>query len=174
MMTLHFLCRGGFALAAAAVMTGCSAQTPASPSSAASSAVIAGAGVSAEASRPASRCVYVSYDGVAALGFPLRFPGPLGALPGPATIGDIHGTLWSYITGADVSGSRGQGAAHYTLKHTFTSSVGQFETEDRAVCGVAGKDPLVCRVNDVLRRSPREPACSPTPMASSPIMGRSI
>ena len=47
-----------------------------------------------------------------------------------------------------------RGAQHITLQHKFESTdparPGTFTTEDRAVCAPAGKDPAVCRVNDVL------------------------
>jgi hypothetical protein len=94
----------------------------------------------------------VSFEGVAKLEI---VRGSLGASPMPVVIGDIPGTLYSFITGGRVSGNNGQGAAHYTLQHRFDSTApgraGWFETADRAVCAVAGKDPNVCRVNDVLQ-----------------------
>jgi hypothetical protein len=148
-MTLWPTRRSALLLSVSILLAGCGAQSaPTSPSLSASSA---GAGAAVAAARPASRCVNVSVEGVASLGF---VNGSLGALPFEVTIGDVRGLMSSYITGANPSGSAAQGAAHYTLQHTFISidptRPGSFETADRAVCAVAGSDPNVCRVNDVL------------------------
>jgi hypothetical protein len=128
-------------------LVGCGAQTPASPSLATPLNVV-GADAT-RAARPASRCVNVSLEGVADLNI---INGSLGALPFNVTIGDVRGEMHSVITGANPSG---QGSTHYTLQHRFDSTdssrPGWFETEDRAVCALAGSDPNVCRVNDVLQ-----------------------
>lgn len=140
--------RGASLLSLGMFLAGCAAQNaPTAPSSAAATTNVAG-GIPANAAQAASRCVNVSVEGVANLGL---VNGSLGALPFDVTIGDIHGTMSSFITGANPSGSLGQGAAHYTLQHTFVSAQGSFETSDRAVCAVAGPDPNVCRVNDLLQ-----------------------
>jgi hypothetical protein len=96
----------------------------------------------------------VSFDTPSgALGLVEVAPGvfTLGALPTPVTLGGVSGLMSSVVTSQELSGAKGQGAQHLTLEHTFTSSAGSFFTEDRAVCAPAGRDPNVCRVNDVLR-----------------------
>ena len=102
------------------------------------------------ASRPASRCTNVFAQGAGPLSAV-----PFGGAPAPVTLGDIPGILSSVVTGLEASGAHGQGAQHLTLQHTFVSTdpsrPGSFTTEDRAVCGPAGKDPNVCHVNDVLQ-----------------------
>ncbi len=75
----------------------------------------------------------------------------VGALPVPVTLAGVSGMLSSIVTGLDASGKNGQGAQHITLIHNFISAQGTFSTTDRAVCGVAGTDPNVCRINDVLQ-----------------------
>jgi hypothetical protein len=150
-MTLWPTRRSAFLLSVSILLAGCGAQSaPTAPSLSASSV---GAGVAVAAARPASRCVNVSVEGVASLFYDV-VNNRLGALPFEVTIGDVRGSMSSYITGANPSGSKEQGAAHYTLQHTFTSAdparPGSFVTADRAVCAVAGSDPNVCRVNDVL------------------------
>jgi hypothetical protein len=101
------------------------------------------------ASRPASQCIHV----FAKASGPLS-ASPFGAAPNPVVFGDIPGLLSSVVTGLETSGAQGQGAQHLTLQHTFVSTdpsrPGSFQTEDRAVCAPAGRDPNVCRVNDVL------------------------
>jgi hypothetical protein len=152
-MTHWLTRRSALLLSVSILLAGCGAQN--APTSPSLSAPNFGAGSAVAVARPASRCVNVSAEGVATLSF--RGPGPnptLGADPFEVTIGDVRGTMSSFITGANPSGSAGQGAAHYTLQHTFISidpaRPGSFETADRAVCAVAGSDPNVCRVNDVL------------------------
>lgn len=106
--------------------------------------------------RPSARCMNIHYSGSGALGFIEIAPGifSLGFPPQPAMLGDLPVLASSYITSLTPSGSNGQGAQHITLRHTYTSTdparPGSFVTEDRAVCAPAGKDPNVCRVNDVL------------------------
>lgn len=107
------------------------------------------------AARSSASCQNVLVEGVAALGFIEIAPGvfTLGAIPISATIAGVQGLLGSVVTGLEPSGSRGQGAQHLTLTHTFTSTsspAGSFTTTDRAVCAPAGKDALTCRVNDAL------------------------
>ena len=108
------------------------------------------------ASKPAARCLNVFAEGDAALGLIVIAPGvvTLGALPTVVTLGNVPGLLSSFVTSLEVSGSKGQGAQHITLQHKFESTdparPGIFTTEDRAVCAPAGKDPAVCRVNEVL------------------------
>ena len=146
-MTLWLTHRSALLLSVSILLADCGAQNaPTSPTLSASSVATV---ASVAAARPASRCVNVSVEGVAGLGI---VNGSLGALPFPVTIGDVQGSMSSFITGANPSGSTGQGAAHYTLQHTFisTDAASSFETADRAVCAVAGSDPNVCRVNDVL------------------------
>jgi len=106
----------------------------------------------ARASRSAERCENVEVDGDAALGFVEIAPGvyTLGAITFNATIAGVNGMLGSVVTGLDASGSKGQGAQHLTLVHSFVSAAGSFTTSDRAVCAPAGKDAGTCRVNDVL------------------------
>ena len=134
-------------------LVGCGAQTPASPSLATPLNTVDASAASA-AARPASRCVNVSFEGVGEVNIVdiVDGVGRLGALPLPVTIGKLPGNLQSVITGARPSG---RGSTHYTLQHRFESTdsnrPGWFETEDRAVCAVAGRDPFVCRVNDVLQ-----------------------
>ena len=153
-MIRWFTYRSALLLSLSVLLIGCGAQTPVSPSLAAvtPSTSSVGPGFTILAARPASRCANVSLEGVANLGL---VNGSLGALPFEATIGGVRGLMSSYITGANPSGSAGQGAAHYTLQHTFISTdatrPGSFATADRAVCAVAGSDPNVCRVNDVLQ-----------------------
>ena len=149
-MTLWLTHRSALLLSVSILLAGCGAQNaPTSPTLSASSVGVEGALVAA---RPASRCVNVSAEGVANLGV---VNGSLGALPFEVTIGDVRGLMFSFITGTNPSGSAGQGAAHYTLQHEFNSTdparPGSFVTADRAVCAVAGSDPFVCRVNDVLQ-----------------------
>ncbi|MEO5720246.1 MAG: hypothetical protein ABIR71_02100 [Chthoniobacterales bacterium] len=111
------------------------------------------AGQSTFAQRPASSCQNVFANGVSALGLVEISPGVFGfgAQPTPTTLGNVPGMLMSIITSMSASG---QGAQHFTLQHRFDSTdparPGTFITEDRAVCGPAGSDPNVCRVNDVL------------------------
>jgi hypothetical protein len=109
--------------------------------------------IAASASRAAERCANVHVEETAALGAVEIAPGvfTLGALPTPVTIAGVSGMLGSAVTGLAASGAKGQGAQHITLVHTFVSPEGTFTTSDRAVCGVAGTDANVCRVNDVLR-----------------------
>ena len=128
-------------------LVGCGAQTPTSPSLATPLNAV-GADATTAAARPASRCVNVKFEGVAGLQLDSAFR--LGALPFKVTIGDVRGEMHSFITGATPSG---QGSTHYTLQHRFdsTDATSWFETEDRAVCALAGRDPNVCRVNDVLQ-----------------------
>ena len=101
------------------------------------------------ASRPASQCIHVFAESTGPLS-----ASPFGGAPSPVVLGDIPGLLSSVVTGLETSGAEGQGAQHLTLQHTFVSTdpsrPGSFQTEDRAVCAPAGRDPNVCRVNDVL------------------------
>jgi hypothetical protein len=105
------------------------------------------AGLSTVASQSSERCANVALEGTAGLGI---FDGALGAAPEPATIAGVSGTLRSVITGIAPSGRSTQGAQHITLRHNFESASGSFRTDDQAVCGPAGADPNVCRVNDVM------------------------
>ena len=128
----------------------------------AAAALLAGCADSALAPAPApadhplasrsSQCENVFVEATAPLGFIQVAPGvfTLGALPTPTTIAGVAGLLGSVVTGLEASGSKGQGAQHITLVHTFTSPQGSFTTSDRAVCAPAGTDANVCRVNDVL------------------------
>ena len=106
--------------------------------------------------RPASRCMNVTSEGSGYLGFIEVSPGDirLGFPFQPTTLGDLPVMVQSYIDTIYASGSSGQGAQHITLVHTYVSTdparPGSFTTQDRAVCGVAGQDPGVCIVNDVL------------------------
>jgi hypothetical protein len=100
-------------------------------------------------------CVSLDYEGSAPLGIiPAGYEGAggLGGLPGPAMFGDVFGTLHSYITSdATPVGSKGQGAAHLTLRHVFTAAdpaEGGFYTDDRAVCGPIVGAPGTCRLSD--------------------------
>ena len=106
----------------------------------------------ASASRAAADCQNVFVETTAPLGTVEVAPGvfTLGALPSPVTIAGVAGLLGSAVTGIEASGSKGKGAHHITLVHTFVSPEGSFTTSDRAVCAVAGKDAGTCRVNDVL------------------------
>ena len=104
------------------------------------------------AARSSATCQNVLVEAEAALGF-IAIPGggvALGAFPFNATIAGVPGQLGSVVTGRETSGSKGQGAQHLTLIHTFTSPVGNFTTTDKAVCAPAGKDVNTCRVNDAL------------------------
>lgn len=102
-------------------------------------------------------CENFRFEGVAPLGLIEVAPGVfvLGALPTPTTIAGIPGLLGSVITSARPSGSKGQGAQHFTLVHTFVSTdparPGMFTTEDRAVGVPAGKDPNTGIINDVMQ-----------------------
>ncbi len=108
---------------------------------------------------PANRaggCENIRFEVVASLGLVEVAPGVfvLGALPTPTVIAGVEGLLSSVITSARPSGSRGQGATHFTLVHTFVSTdpnaPGGFTTEDRAVGVPAGKDPNTGIINDVM------------------------
>jgi hypothetical protein len=90
----------------------------------------------------------VALEGSAPLGV---FNGALGAAPTQVTIAGVTGSLGSVVTSLTTSGQSGQGAQHITLRHDFVSVAGSFHTEDRAVCAPAGRDPNVCRVNDVMQ-----------------------
>ncbi|MEO7132656.1 MAG: hypothetical protein ABI024_00400 [Vicinamibacterales bacterium] len=140
------------AVAAALLLAGCS-QTP-GPTQASSRLPL---GPDAVQARSSARCMNVSFDGAAALAVIEVAPGvfTLGALPAPFTLGDIPGMFGSVVTSLDTSGSKGQGAQHLTLQHSFVSSdplrPGSFLTAARAVCAPAGTDPNVCRVSDVMQ-----------------------
>src|SRR5687768_5117689 len=71
----------------------------------------------------AEECVKIEFEAVAQLGLIEVAPGvySLGALPTPTIIAGIPGLLQSVITSARPSGSKEQGAQHYTLVHTFVS-----------------------------------------------------
>ena len=104
------------------------------------------------AARSSATCQNVLVEAEAALGL-IAIPGggsALGALPFNATIAGVPGLLGSVVTDLETSGSKGQGAQHLTLIHTFKSLVGDFTTTDRAVCAPAGKDAGTCRVNNAL------------------------
>ncbi len=104
----------------------------------------------------ADDCAKIEFEGLAHLGFVEIQPGTftLGALPTPTTIAGIPGLLQSVITGLRPSGSKGQGAQHYSLIHTFVSvdpnRPGTFWTEDRAIGAPAGKDPNTGIINDIM------------------------
>lgn len=104
----------------------------------------------------AEDCAKIAFEAVAQLGLIEVAPGvfTLGALPTPVSIAGVPGLLQSVITSVQPSGSKAQGAQHYTLVHTFVSvdpeRPGTFTTEDRAVGAPAGKDPNVAIINDVL------------------------
>ncbi len=100
------------------------------------------------AAQPSARCTNVSFEGTAQLGV---FDGALGAVPTPLMVGSISGAMGSIVESVEAKGSRGQGAQHLTLHHEFVSAQGSFQTSARAVCAPAGRDPNVCRVNDVMR-----------------------
>jgi hypothetical protein len=150
-MTLWPTRRSALLLSVSILLAGCGAENaPTSPSLSASSV---GAGAAVAAARPASRCVNVSAEGVADLNIiVIGDHTGLGALPFTVTIGDVPGKMYSVITEITPSG---QGSTHYTLQHRFDSTdstrPGSFATEDRAVCAIAGSDPNICRVNDVLQ-----------------------
>lgn len=104
------------------------------------------------AARSSATCQNVLVEAEAALEL-VAIPGggvALGALPFNATIAGVPGLLRSVVTDRQTSGSKGQGAQHLTLIHTFTSPRGNFTTTDRAVCAPAGKDVNTCRVNNAL------------------------
>jgi hypothetical protein len=140
------------ATTAVVLLTGCS-QTP----GAARAASMLSVGPDAVQARSSARCMNVSAEGVAALVAIEVAPGvfTLGAPPGPFTLGDIPGLFGSVVTSRNVSGSKGQGAQHFTLQHSFQSldpaRPGTFLTEAKAVCAPAGTDPNVCRVSDVMQ-----------------------
>ncbi|HEX7863009.1 MAG TPA: hypothetical protein VF773_21945 [Verrucomicrobiae bacterium] len=104
-----------------------------------------------------SGCDNFRFEAVAQLGEIEVAPGVfvMGGLPTPATIGGVEGLLSSILTGARPSGSKGQGASHFTLVHTFVSTdpdrPGIFTTSDTAVFVPAGKNPATGRINDVMR-----------------------
>ena len=131
--------------AAALFLAGCAgvADAPTAPSA-----------VDANRSQPAARCLNVAADAVATLGFPVVLPNGTagaGAQWFPVTLGGISGEMASVLLSETVSGSKGQGARHWTLQHAFRTASGDyFITTDRAVCAPAGQNPAVCRVNDVL------------------------
>lgn len=101
----------------------------------------------------AEGCEKVVAEGVANVGFVEVAPGvfTLGGLPTPVVIGGVPGLLSSVTTSARASG---QGAQHFTLKHTFVSTdparPGSFTTDDRAAFAPAGTDPNVGIINDVM------------------------
>ena len=114
-----------------------------------------GAGVEPLAGRAGLACVDVDASGGADLGVilpPLEGAFNLGGLPGPFTVGDVQGTMYSYVTSgppAPVSAT-GRGATHITLRHVFTSAGGSFWTDDRAVCAPDPAAPGTCRLSDQL------------------------
>jgi hypothetical protein len=104
-------------------------------------------------SRAGLACVEVADGGDNRLGFiPAGFEGEgyLGGLPGAFTVGDIEGTLHSYITsGMPVPlGAKGGGATLITLRHVFNSPEGGFHTEDKAVCAPNPDGPGTCQLSD--------------------------
>ena len=121
--------------------------------------LLLGAAAWLSAAQPAARCQNVFYEGSSPLVL-VPVPGaPAGnftiAAPlQPVVLGNVPGMFGSIVTSLQASGSKGQGAQHVTLIHTFISTdparPGGFTTRDRAVCAPAGKNPAVCRVNDVL------------------------
>jgi hypothetical protein len=150
-MTRYVRCRSLALVCAGTVLAACNqtADSPLSPSSVA-------AGPEAGNAQSADRCINVFVEGVAQLGIVVIDGVPtLAGLPGPTTFGDIPGTFGSVVTSLESRGAEGQGAQHLTLQHTFVSTdsarPGTFVTGDRAVCAPAGRDPNVCRVNDVMR-----------------------
>jgi hypothetical protein len=138
----------------AVLMLGC---TQASNSPTAPSALASMSAPSLSESQSSERCLNISLDVTAALGFIEVAPGvfTLGALPTPVTLGDIPGVIGSVVTSAKVGGATGQGAQHFTLQLSFQSTdpsrAGTFLTENKAVCAPAGSDPNVCTVNDVMQ-----------------------
>lgn len=136
------------AAAAICITAGCEggARAPVAPASVQSDAAVV-------TGQPASRCVNVSADGTAPLGFAVLPDGTagFGADWSAVTLGGIEGEMASAVISQEASGSRGQGAVHLILKHAFRTSLGDyFITEDKAVCAPAGPNPATCRVNDVL------------------------
>ena len=104
------------------------------------------------ASMSADRCMNVSAERSATLGFPVTPPsGTTGAGVTWFTLGGVSGEMASVVTSQTVSGARGRGALRLQLEHAFRTPTGDyFATRDRAVCAPAGGSPTVCRVNDVL------------------------
>ena len=104
----------------------------------------------------AGGCENIRFEVVAQLGPVEVAPGVfvLAALPTPTIIAGVEGLLSSIITSARPSGSKGQGAQHFTLVHTFVSTdpdqPGGFTTSDQAVGVPAGKDPNTGIINDVM------------------------
>ncbi len=107
-------------------------------------------------SAQAEGCEKVFAEGVAQVGFIEVAPGiyTLGGLPTPVVMGGVSGLLSSITTSGRTTGADGQGAQHFTLRHTFVSTdparPGSFTTEDRAVLAPAGTDPNVGHINDVM------------------------
>ena len=112
-----------------------------------------GADVEPLAGRAGLACVNVDASGGAALGVilpPLEGAFNLGGLPGPFTVGDVQGTMYSYVTSgppAPVSAT-GRGATLITLRHVFTAAGGSFWSDDRAVCAPVPDAPGTCRLSD--------------------------
>jgi len=104
-------------------------------------------------SRAGLACVEVADVGDNPLGFiPAGFEGEgyLGGLPGAFTVGDVEGTLHSYITsGMPVpQGATGGGATLITLRHVFSSPEGGFHTDDKAVCAPNPDGRGTCQLSD--------------------------
>lgn len=104
-------------------------------------------------SRARLACVEVTASGSNPLGFiPAGFEGAgsLGGLPGAFTVGDIEGTLHSYITSGMPmpTGATGAGATLITLRHVFNSPEGGFRTDDTAVCAPNPQGPGTCQLSD--------------------------
>jgi hypothetical protein len=103
------------------------------------------------ASQSHERCVNVSAEGTASLGFVTLPNGTsgFGASWSPITLGGLSGEMASVVVSEEISGQGG--ARHLTLEHAFQLPDGDyFLTHDRAVCAPAGRNPATCHVNDVL------------------------
>jgi hypothetical protein len=125
-----------------------------------------------QASLSAARCMNVEYQGLSALG-PWLLDGEIvpGAPPAPVTFGGVDGWLASVLDVENLHVPGKSGTTHWSLRHYFlthapaavdlgggfivpaidlSAQASFFYTDDRAVCAAAGRDPLSCRVNDIM------------------------
>lgn len=104
------------------------------------------------ASRAGLTCTAVDVAGTNPLGIipaGLEGAGSLGGTPGPFTVGNVTGTLHSYVTSPLAAvGTNAQGATHITLRHVFNSAAGSFYTDDKAVCAPDPNGVATCRLMD--------------------------
>lgn len=107
------------------------------------------------------RCLNFQYETQGDLGIHLvpgdedeAWYGKLGALPQSVVIGELEGTMFSWVDdfyfSGEASGKPMHGGEHLTLHHRFELDDDTwFQTDDRAVCSPSGDGG--CLVNDQMR-----------------------